>query len=226
MDTIVKEARIQEIQLKNKHYRLIIDQVIDFKPGQYLEVYLKDKFGHFVAPRPYTISSINKDDFLELYIGIIKEGYYSTHLSKLKKGDLFFYKGPIGISLLDRINSKKIFCLAFGSGISTYRPLIHNLLKDKKNQVKLLYVNSHYDDMFYNEELRNLEVNNQNFSYFNLITKEDSSRTATDVFMDIFNKIENKEEWNYLISGPRKAVIDFDNLLTENKIKHSQIICD
>jgi len=226
MDTMIKEAKIHEIQLKNKHYRLIIDEIIDFQPGQYLEVYLKDKFGHFIAPRPYTISSQSNKDFLELYIGIIKEGIYSTHLSKLKKGDLLFYKGPFGTSLLNRINSKNILFLAFDSGISTYRPLIHNLVKDKTNKIKLLYVNSHHDDMFYNEELRELETNNSNFAYFSLVTKEDSSRTATDVFMDIFNTIEDKSKWNYLISGPRKAVIDFDSLLKENGIKNNMIICD
>ncbi|GEM_PF-2545898 len=226
MDTLIKEAKIHEIQLKNKHYRLIIDEIIDFKPGQYLEVYLKDKFGHFIAPRPYTISSASNKDFLELYIGIIKEGIYSTHLSKLKKGDILFYKGPFGTSLQDRINSKKLLFLAFGSGISTYRQLIHTLIKDKTTEMKLLYVNSHYDDMFYNEELRELETNNPNFAYFSLVTKENSSRTTTDVFKDIFNKIEDKNKWNYLISGPRKAVTDFDSLLRENGIKHNMIICD
>jgi len=226
MDTLVREARVHELIIKNKHYRLIIDEILDFEPGQYIEVWLKDKFGHFIAPRPYTISSKNKGEFLELYIGLITDGFYSTHLSKLRKGDIFFYKGPFGTPLKDRVNSKKILLISFGSGISTYRAFIHSLIPDKTNQIKLLYINSHYDDMFYNEELRELETSNSNFAYTSLVTKEDSTKSPKEVFIEILNKLENKDEWNYLLSGPQKAVTEFDSILTEKGIKNNNIICD
>jgi len=226
MEMNIKEARVYDKIIKNKHYRLLLDTTLDFKPGQYIELYLKDKFGHLILPRPYTIASSSTKDFLELYIGIIKGGMYSTKLSKFKKGDKFYYKGPLGETLLDRIHSKNLLIVAFGSGIATYRALVHLLVVDKTYKIKLIYINSHYDDFFYNEEFYELEKKNQNLAYFSLVTKEDSSRRPKDLFTDVFNKIENKEDWNYLISGPQRAVTEFYDLLIEHKIKGEKIITD
>jgi NAD(P)H-flavin reductase len=226
MDTLIKEARVYDKQTKNKHFRLLLDVAADFKPGQYIEIYLKDKFGHLLQPRPYTISSRKKGDFLELYIGIIKNGIYSNRISKLKKGDLFFYKGPFGDPIIDRIHSKKLLIAAFGSGISTYRALINLISSDKTYNIKLIYINNHYDDFYYNDEFYELEKQNPNLSYFSLVTKEDSSKKPKDLFSEVFNKLENKEEWNYLISGPERAVTEFYDLLIQNKIKGEKIITD
>ncbi len=226
MEMHIKEARVYDKIIKNKHYRLLLDTPLDFKPGQYIELYLKDKFGHLITPRPYTISSASTKDFLELYVGIIKGGMYSNKISKLKKGDMFYYKGPLGETLLNRIHSKNLLIVAFGSGISTYRALIHLIANDKSYKTKLIYINSHYDDFFYNEEFYELEKKNPNFAYFSLVTKEDSSKRPKDLFAEVFNRLENKDDWNYLISGPRKAVTEFYDLLIEEKIKGEKIVTD
>ncbi|MEI8364157.1 MAG: FAD-dependent oxidoreductase [archaeon] len=226
MEMLIKEARVYDKIIKNKHYRLLLDTPMDFKPGQYIELYLKDKFGHLIPPRPYTISSASTKDFLELYIGVINQGLYSTKISKLKKGDMFYYKGPLGETLLDRIHSKNLLIVAFGSGISTYRSLIHLIASDKSYNLKLIYINSHYDDFFYNDEFYELEKQNSNFAYYSLVTKEDSSKKPKELFFEVFSKIENKDDWNYLISGPQKAVTEFYDILIEHKIKGEKIITD
>jgi len=226
MEMLIKEARVYDKIIKNKHYRLLLDTSIDFKPGQYIELYLKDKFGHLIPPRPYTIASPSTSDFLELYIGVINDGIYSNKISKLKKGDMFYYKGPLGETLLNRIHSKNLLVVAFGSGISTYRALIHLFAKDKSYNLKLIYINSHYDDFFYNDEFYELEKGNPNLAYFSLVTKEDSSKKPKELFFEVFNKIEKKDEWNYLISGPERAVTEFYDLLIQNKIKGEKIVTD
>jgi ferredoxin/flavodoxin---NADP+ reductase len=94
-----------------------------FIPGQYINVGVADDSNF----REYSIYSGANDDFLEILVRTVPDGYLSPKLADLNAGDPIFYTGPHGEFTLNNTASGSHYCLiATGSGISPFHSMLRS----------------------------------------------------------------------------------------------------
>lgn len=194
----------------NTHFLLTLDKGLKYLPGQFIEVFKKEK-SKFLGPRPYTLVNLNSEN-TKLFIGIVKNGEFSNYLDQLQVNDNIYFKGPIGTPLEKRITSNNLIIVALGSGISTYRAFVHHSVS--KYNVSLFYINTK-KDLFFSKEFEELSKRNKNFRCTEIVGKERQ---------DFNLEKEIKENVNYLISGPPKATEFYSQLLKKNNVNEQNII--
>lgn len=97
----VKENRF----LAKDLFLLKLDKAIEIQPGQFIFAWLPEK-----GEKPFSVL----DDF-PLTLLVKKVGYFTNELSKLKKGDSIYIRGPYGVS--PQI-SGKVLLVGGGTGIA------------------------------------------------------------------------------------------------------------
>ena len=116
-----------------------LEKKFSFKPGQYLT--LEKEINGELIKRSYSICSSPNEINLKTGIKIVKNGKFSNYAVKhLKVGDRVMVSHPQGKFLLKKdLESKNIFFLAAGSGITPILSMIKPLLQsDYMNKVLLV----------------------------------------------------------------------------------------
>lgn len=109
-------------------YRMILDEAIDVKCGQFINIKLNN---HFLR-RPISISKINESNFEILYK---VKGFGTKDLTMIKPGEVLDVLLPLGNGF-DLVENKKVLLIGGGIGIP---PLIQTLIDLKaNNEVQLL----------------------------------------------------------------------------------------
>ncbi len=137
-------------------FTLIIDapQVnglpFSFKPGQFNMVYA---FG-----TGESAISISSDPFKKSVIAhtIHRVGTVTSHLSRLKRGDMIGIRGPFGSAWpLDKAAGKDVCIVTGGIGIAPLRPTIYSLLRKRSEygRIIILYGARSPLDLLYRVEL-------------------------------------------------------------------------
>lgn len=204
-------AKLIQKEIKNKHLKLIFNKKIEFKPSQFIKVY--DNKNNYAI---YTIAQKTKEDLLELYITNANTGTIARYLNSLKINESINYEGPLGISKITKLSKNKLFFIALGSGIASYRALIYNQLEKRK--ITLIYINTNEKDTFYSNEFEKLDIN-----YYQIITSKLKDRNETILL--ISSKLpKDKENYLFFVSGPPEATKNINNLLLKENIPKEQII--
>lgn len=90
---------------------------LDFEPGQYLSVGLKND----INMREYSIYSPIAADYLEILVKEVESGYVSPRLKRLKPGDLIYAEGPFGFFTISPEQRRMpLYFIATGTGISPF----------------------------------------------------------------------------------------------------------
>lgn len=90
-----------------------------FRAGQYIVVNIPgDK-----QSREYSVYSGEHDDFIEILVRKIDEGYLSPQLNQLAVGDDIEFKGPFGFFVIpdEQLQNKPLYFISTGTGISPFR---------------------------------------------------------------------------------------------------------
>jgi len=95
---------------------------LNFTAGQYIFL---GKHGEF-EQREYSIYSGEQDDYIEVLIREVQEGFVSKVLKRCEEQEYVEVDGPIGGFLLekDEIATQKYLFIATGTGISPFRSFI------------------------------------------------------------------------------------------------------
>jgi len=98
---------------------------MDFIPGQYISIGKKGS----IDKRDYSIYSATDDNFLEVLIREVSDGYVSKTLRKLKPGDEMEVEGPFGYFRVKQedLKGKKHLLIASGTGISPFHSMIKSI---------------------------------------------------------------------------------------------------
>lgn len=117
-----------------KSFVLRPEQDFEFKTGQFVELTL-DGFGE--APFTPSSSPLIKD---EIQITIMKAGYVTEKVHKLKPGAIMGLRGPYGRGYpLDRFFDKEVLVLGGGCGFAPLRSLLYNLKAEEDKIKKLVF---------------------------------------------------------------------------------------
>ncbi len=94
----------------------------NFKAGQHISLGIHGDY----QSREYSIYSGEQDEYLEVLVKEVKDGYFTPKLSKIKSGNLVEVNGPFGKFRIDekKISDHKFVFIASGTGIAPFRSMV------------------------------------------------------------------------------------------------------
>lgn len=172
---LIKEFRAQVIGLrpltpsiKEVHLRLLEPPEIVFKPGQFIQFQVPEYAG---SPEPvyraYSIASPARlKNEIKLVITRVQRGIATTYIHDyLKEGDHIRINGPYGDFYL-RHSDRQMVMIGTGSGLAPLMSILYQMADEHIDRPCTLYfgVRSR-QDLFYQEEIRELSNNLPRFRY-------------------------------------------------------------
>jgi NAD(P)H-flavin reductase len=163
----------QKKQISEKIFFLqyTFDHEIEFRPGQFLTLDLK------TATRSYSIASspLNKRK-IDFIVKFEDGGIASNFFSKTQVNDPADFIGPGGLFTLKESKNPKIF-LATGVGFAPIRSMIHTLAeKNFPGQYILFWGLSYSKDLYFEQELKRLKKEHNNFNFIFCISREEINK--------------------------------------------------
>ena len=133
--------------------RLGADQILRFRPGQFLSFQLPGR-GKTLT-RAYTITSNPEDNgLLEICLNLVPDGPGSQYLFARRIGDRLSFSGPWGGFVFDRAPPAECVFIAEGTGIAAIRPMLRRALEGGLQQpLTLVYATAGEQDLLYREQL-------------------------------------------------------------------------
>ena len=202
-----------------------------FIPGQSVDIYfLDDRCGG--QGKPYSISSVPSDDFLN--VTVKKVGRFSGALHDLKIGEKVKISSPQGY-FYPEDEMKDIVFLAGGIGITPFYSIIKDNFNNKTNKnIFLFYSNKTRNSAAFLNNLNNLAKNWLKLKVVNIFTRESAAwRTKTlaaenNEFSRIDIKMLKKylkdlDKKYYFICGSVGFVNDLWKELKKNKVEEDYI---
>ena len=147
----------------------------DFEPGQFVSLDLPIHEKPAKRLRSYSIASWpDGTNILELVIVLLEGGLGTTYLfNQVDVGSEITLRGPQGVFTLDEEDLKKeIMMICTGTGIAPFRSMAHHIKIHSipHNKIYLLYGTRTTKDLLYYEELKQLEL--ENFEYTPTLSRE------------------------------------------------------
>lgn len=153
---------------------LALDKPIDFQAGQYVQLEipgLGQSRAFSIANSP---SSVQSSGEIELNVRLVPGGAATTILhEKVCAGDRLRLTGPHGRFFVRKSSALPILFMAGGSGLSSPRSMIHDLLADGwSSPVTLVYGQRTRAELYYHEEFLALARRHANFTYVPALSDE------------------------------------------------------
>lgn len=150
----------------------------DFKPGQFVTLDLPIHEKRNKRWRSYSIASApNGSNIIELVIVDLEGGQGTDYIfNELKEGSELTLRGPQGVFVLneDDLNNNLIL-ICTGTGIAPFRSMLkyihHNELPHQN--IHLVFGTRTSQDLLYEEDMKALEEQLQNFKYHPTLSRED-----------------------------------------------------
>ena len=135
----------------------------NFSAGHFLQFLIPTPENEVL--RSYSIASSPQEHTLLFCIKLVKDGVASEYLRNLKNGDILKMKGTFG-RFTEEENNNSLFFVATGTGLAPTISIIKDQLKNKgnKNKIHLLLGFRSENNIFWQEELENLEKEYSNFA--------------------------------------------------------------
>ena len=208
-ETTVEKSEDLTHDIKGLRFKLPENEKMKFKAGQYVNLFNKpyDDVKESTS-RAYSISSPPSDKKgIELVIRYVPNGILTTYVfNHLKKGDKARLIGPFGDFYL-RDSEREIVCIAGGSGLAPIRSIILDMIDRKITNRKTTFFFGAVTrkDLYYVEEFKKLEEENDWFSFVPALSKDDSDHPyrnglVTDVVADNYESLAEAE--GYLCGSP------------------------
>lgn len=142
-----------------------------FQAGQYVNLALPGGIGS----RAFSIASApTVAGEIELNIRIVPGGEGTTYVhEKLRAGDRIRIAGPYGRFFVKKSANVPVVFMAGGSGLSSPRSMIHDLLEGGFDQpITLVYGQRNRDELYYHDEFLALAGKHPNFRYVPALSHE------------------------------------------------------
>lgn len=153
---------------------LALDKPIDFQAGQYVQVEipgLGQSRAFSIANSPATVTASGE---IELNVRLVPGGAGTTALhERVRVGDRLRLTGPYGRFFVRKSSNRPIVFMAGGSGLSSPRSMIHDLLADGwSGPVTLIYGQRSRAELYYHDEFVELSRRHTNFTYVPALSDE------------------------------------------------------
>jgi len=201
---------------------------IPFYPGQFFMVMFEDSE---TFKRAYSVaSSPTQKNHIDITMNLV--GDFTKKLWQTKVGDHLVFKGPYGKFYFNEDMNNDLVLIGGGLGISPLMSIIRYCNDKKlKNKISLIYSVRTPVDVVYNEEIKKIKDENENFDYIVTITRPDDKTLWTGktgrIGIDLLkNNIGNVEDSLYFLCGPIDFVKSAISMLESLGAKKEQIKTD
>lgn len=204
--TVIDEVKPLTYDIKLIRFKLLKPNRMDFKPGQYAQL----KVPGIDVIRAYSIASDPAvTDSIEMIVRYVPNGQATTYVFQaLQKGDKVTITGPYGSFYLQEDSTRDIVCIAGGSGKAPIRSILARLkAMGMPRKVRYFFGAKAVRDLYYTEEMRQLEKEYPNFEYIPALSdplNEDKWEGATGLITDVLDRMTGdlKEAEAYLCGSP------------------------
>ncbi len=160
---LVAARVIDKISLTDDIFRLRVERVTSYKPGQFMTLWNENK-----VARSYSTASVpEKEDYIEFHIKRIADGAFSNWAwEQLENDDVIHLQGPLGECFYTKSDlTQPLFLSGIGTGLAPLYGIARDALNQGHTGDISLYVASKRASRFYLvEELLELQEQFDNFS--------------------------------------------------------------
>lgn len=152
----------------------VADGPVEFQAGQYLNLHVPG----VERPRAFSFAnSPSQTNEVELHIRLVPDGEATPKLhNDLQIGDQLRFSGPYGRFFVRRSHDKPMLFLAGGSGLSSPKSMVVDLLETGCEQpITLIHGVRTASDVYLEDLFRSLEVDHQNFTYIPALSEADDT---------------------------------------------------
>ena len=151
-------------------FRTTRERSLRFKNGQFVMIGLEVQGKPLM--RAYSIASPNYEDHLEFFSIKVQDGPLTSRLQHLKVGDQIRFAGPFGRFFVRRSANKPLIFLAGGSGLSSPKSMILELIGQGYDQpITLIHGARRPHDLHYADFFRELAEENPTFRYVPVLSQ-------------------------------------------------------
>lgn len=157
-------SRIEDLTPTIKGIWIKLDRAVQFQAGQYVNLTIPK----LDISRPFSLAnSPSQADEVELNIRIVPGGQGTGYIHEsLKVGDEISFSGPYGRFFVRKSAQKPLIFMAGGSGLSSPRSMILELLEEGwELPITLVYGQRTREELYYHDEFLDMEKRYSNFSY-------------------------------------------------------------
>lgn len=223
--TVVSYVEDLTYDIKLVRFEMIEPKTVDFKPGQYMQI----KVPGIDIIRAYSLASnASEKNYVEMLIRYVPNGQATTFVHKaLEENDKIILTGPYGDFFLQEDSERPIVCIAGGSGKAPIRSILFRLKElGMTRKVKYFFGARAVRDLYYTEELMQLQKEFPNFEYIPALSEpleEDHWEGATGLITDVLDRMTGdlSEHEAYLCGSPGMIdacikVLNKHDIKTEN----------
>ena len=173
-DFAASVTRIVDLTPTIKALHLALDKPIHFQAGQYVQLEipgLGQSRAFSIANSP---AAVEKTGEIELNVRIVVGGAGTGYLhQQLRTGDRLRLAGPYGRFFVRRSAARPMLFMAGGSGLSSPRSMIVDLLEGGcMLPITLVYGQRSREELYYDAEFRALAEQHPNFTYVPALSNE------------------------------------------------------
>lgn len=165
-------SRIVDLTPTIKGVFIKLDEPIHFQAGQYIQFVIPGKG----IERAFSLANppVDTAHEIEINVRIVAGGEGTTYIhNHLKVGDGVTAKGPYGRFFVHQSARKPLIFIAGGSGLSSPRSMILDLLtKDWDLPITLIYGQRNRAELYYHDEFIALTAQYPNFRYVPALSDE------------------------------------------------------
>lgn len=156
--------KVWDLSPRIKGVRLVLDRPIEFQAGQYINITIPGVEG----ARAFSIASKpSEKNVIELHVCIVEGGAATGYIhNDLKPGDKLNFTAPLGRFFVRKSKSKPCVFIAGGSGLSSPKSMVEDLLETGfKDEIYLFHGSRNLEELYYAEHFRTLAKTYANFTY-------------------------------------------------------------
>lgn len=200
-------------------FTLTLDIPGKFLPGQFIQVSVLG-----VGECPISVSSYAKN---HLKLSIRKVGSVTNALSRLKKGDFVYVRGPYGKGYpLREYEGKNLILIGAGCGVATLKSIIEYIEHHRKKykDILLFFGYRNVNDIIYKKEVEEWK----NKFNIRIALSREPTKTCLDwdsgYVTDVIKKLKLwSENTGVFICGPPKMINDTAKILKDKGFTDHQI---
>ena len=186
-DFQTKVSRIVDLTPTIKAIYLKLDKALHFQAGQYVQVHVPGVAGNRAFSIANTPKQVKETGELELNVRILKDGKATTWMhTQLKAGDALRISGPYGRFLVRQSAQQPMIFMAGGSGLSSPRSMILDLIDSGSTQpMTLVYGQRSAEELYYDDEFKALAAAHPHFTYVPALSEGSGAGAAQGFVHDV-----------------------------------------
>lgn len=215
--------------LSDKVCRLIIEseQFGSYQAGQFINL-SRPEDG---LTRSYSLASCVEDYFIELHIERMTDGELSNWLiDELEEFSEVEIQGPNGSCYYqDNDDQSPMLMVATNTGLAPLLGILREALqKNHSADIHLYHQCRNENELYLNEELREIAEKNDNVFYYPCVTDtgNDKNTLLRTALNEIDSKYKDLEGWTIYLAGSNHMVSDIYNKALEKGTSKDRILSD